>query len=137
MKEIVRLCKKHSLPILALLLVATSIFCFSTGVFSATATAQIFGDYNFIARKLAHVSEYAVLFLVSRYAMSKLLPQRSTLVHCVAALTLAALYAATDEWHQTFVPNRTGNVVDMYIDWCGALIGLTLFAGVKLLQRVR
>ncbi len=38
----------------------------------------------------------------------------------VAALWLAALYAATDEFHQTFVPSREGCLRDVAIDSSGA-----------------
>jgi len=137
MKEPRSLCKMCVLPVLALLLVAGMIFCFSTGAFSATVTAQYFGEYNVIARKFAHMSEYALLFLIGRFALSRVLPRRSTLFHCAAALAVAALYAATDEWHQTFVPDRTGSVVDMYIDWCGAVLGLASFSVYSLLSRTR
>jgi VanZ family protein len=41
-----------------------------------------------------------------------------------AALGIAVLYAATDEFHQNFVPNRTGSLKDVGIDTAGALLGL-------------
>ncbi|MCB0216356.1 MAG: VanZ family protein [Caldilineae bacterium] len=37
------------------------------------------------------------------------------------ALGLSLLYAASDEWHQTFVPGRHGQVTDVVIDGLGAL----------------
>jgi VanZ family protein len=37
---------------------------------------------------------------------------------------LTALYASTDEFHQTFVPGRHGSAVDVAIDSTGALIAL-------------
>jgi VanZ family protein len=42
------------------------------------------------------------------------------------ALLIAAAYAATDEWHQSFVPSRTAAFDDVLIDSTGALIGLSL-----------
>lgn len=39
-----------------------------------------------------------------------------------AALIFAALFAASDEWHQTFVPDRDGCVRDVVIDCAGALV---------------
>ncbi|MOA68833.1 VanZ like family protein [compost metagenome] len=43
-----------------------------------------------------------------------------------AALTwgAAVLYAASDEWHQSFVPNRGPAVMDVAIDSMGALFGV-------------
>lgn len=37
---------------------------------------------------------------------------------------LTVLYAATDEWHQTFVPGRHGQPYDIGIDALGALLAL-------------
>ena len=42
------------------------------------------------------------------------------------AWSLVFLYAASDELHQVFVPNRTGLVSDVAVDVSGAAIGLTL-----------
>ena len=37
------------------------------------------------------------------------------------------LYAATDEFHQLFVPGRGAQVRDVVIDTCGSLIGTAVF----------
>lgn len=42
------------------------------------------------------------------------------------ALTLVFVYAATDEFHQVFVPQRTAMVSDIFIDVAGGAIGLLL-----------
>jgi VanZ family protein len=39
------------------------------------------------------------------------------------AVALAMAVAVTDEWHQTFVPSRTGTPGDVLIDMIGAAIG--------------
>lgn len=38
------------------------------------------------------------------------------------AMGLAALYGATDEWHQSFVPSRTADINDWIADVLGALM---------------
>jgi VanZ family protein len=40
----------------------------------------------------------------------------------------------TDEWHQSFVPNRTSSVKDVLIDATGALIVLVLTLLMKLVK---
>lgn len=40
------------------------------------------------------------------------------------AMCVAALYAATDELHQAFVPSRTGSAIDVLIDSAGAILGV-------------
>jgi VanZ family protein len=96
------------------------------------------------ARKTAHVTEYAILALVlwralhqsrARRAEEDLtLPpgsraERSPWSWRIAALALglAVLYAATDEFHQSFIPSRTAEVRDVFIDAFGAALGLFAF----------
>ena len=47
----------------------------------------------------------------------------------VIAIVLTALYASTDEFHQLFVPGRSGQVRDVLIDSCGAAIGVLIAWG--------
>jgi len=41
----------------------------------------------------------------------------------------AAIFAVTDEFHQSFVPSRTESPVDVMIDICGAVVGLVICMG--------
>jgi VanZ family protein len=41
-------------------------------------------------------------------------------------LAVASAYAATDEWHQSFVPLRDANVLDWFADSVGATAGVAL-----------
>jgi VanZ family protein len=40
---------------------------------------------------------------------------------------LASVYAATDEWHQLFVPQRSADVADWAADVVGAAAGSSLY----------
>ncbi len=72
-------------------------------------------------RKLAHITEYAVLALLVFRALyaGPLTVGRSLL----GAIVLSAAYAATDEFHQSFVASRTGAVSDVLLDTFGAGLG--------------
>ena len=75
------------------------------------------GTWDLVLRKLAHVTEYAILgFLLARAV------RRPGL-----AVVLAAGYAATDEVHQTFVRGRHGAPLDVAIDTAGALAGVLVW----------
>jgi VanZ family protein len=79
-------------------------------------------------RKSAHAVEYAVLgFLIWRvlHSTASLASQRPARHFCLALL-LAALYAASDEAHQIFVPGRNAAVADVFLDTCGAGLGLAV-----------
>lgn len=49
------------------------------------------------------------------------------------AWLLATAYAASDEFHQIFVPGRTPKVTDVMLDSAGVLLGL----GIMLLRQKR
>ncbi|MCM1049184.1 MAG: VanZ family protein [Clostridiales bacterium] len=72
-------------------------------------------------RKAAHMTEYAVLAVLLYIWLGK----------WQAAVILAALYAASDEIHQLFVPGRAGRLGDVIIDSAGAFLGVFIFMGVK------
>lgn len=79
---------------------------------------------DFLLRKLAHMAEYAVLFVLLLRAID--VNNRLMWKHyCLAAL-LAVLYAFTDEWHQLYVPGREGSVRDVIIDSAGIVGALVV-----------
>jgi VanZ family protein len=45
------------------------------------------------------------------------------------AILFVALYASSDEWHQTFVPGREGCIRDVCIDTTGAVFGILIWWG--------
>jgi VanZ family protein len=78
-------------------------------------------------RKCAHLTEFAILALLVWRARRKPFrgDQRPWLwEHAAEALWAAIFYAASDEFHQTFVPSREGCVRDVMIDSTGAALGL-------------
>ena len=70
------------------------------------------GALDLILRKLAHMAEYAALWLLWWRALGYR--------HGVAAVLIALGYAITDEYHQTFVDGRVGTPVDVLIDAAGS-----------------
>jgi VanZ family protein len=81
------------------------------------------------ARKCAHVTEYAVLGLLLWRAFRSIQLLRSkSLLAFAAVLAGCSLFAASDEFHQTFVKSRTPSVHDVLLDVGGALLGLLIAA---------
>ncbi|HLP75870.1 MAG TPA: VanZ family protein [Candidatus Paceibacterota bacterium] len=81
------------------------------------------------ARKCAHLTEYAILAILFWRAIrqpAKADPRPWSPKLAAAAVLFVALYASTDEYHQTFVPSREGCVRDVLIDTSGAAIGMFL-----------
>ena len=85
-------------------------------------------------RKAAHMTEYAILGLLSFAFYRGILKKEKR--QFLAALLTAAVYAATDEFHQYFIPGRSAEVMDVCIDTLGALIGLAiLFFTLKVVRK--
>ena len=127
----------HYLPLIAWL---AFISFASSGSFSAGNTSRIIGPLilwlfpnttpetllmvHFITRKLAHFTEYAILgFLAARAFRTSPSPAISNRWFLISA-TLIVTFALLDEYHQSFVPTRTGSIYDSFIDIAGGLTAL-------------
>ena len=85
-------------------------------------------------RKAAHMTEYAILGLLSFAFYRGILKKEKR--QFLSALLTAAVYAATDEFHQYFIPGRSAEVMDVCIDTLGASIGLAiLFFTLKVVRK--
>ena len=112
----------------------------SSGSFSAGNTSRIIGPLvlwlfpntsmetlatiHFVTRKVAHFTEYAILgFLAARAFRSSPRPSIRQRWFLMSA-ALIVVFALLDEYHQSFVPNRTGTIYDSFIDIAGGLTAL-------------
>jgi VanZ family protein len=84
-----------------------------------------------LVRKTAHAAEYAVLAWLVARALDP--PHGPSQLHRTPSITrvvwvflLCLAFAAGDEFHQTLVPGRCGQVRDVAIDATGVAIGLLL-----------
>lgn len=98
------------------------IYYFSDQPNSNEVTLHYFGGLNFWVRKIAHVTEYAILFVLCRYALQQ--HPKATLI----AFGMSVLYASTDELHQHFVFGRSASFGDVLIDSLGPVIVIALLA---------
>ena len=84
-------------------------------------------------RKGAHITVYFFLgaFLVNMYCHYTNTPK--TII--ILALITSILYAISDELHQTFIPGRSGEVLDVIYDTLGASFGIIIMYYLK--QRIK
>lgn len=80
-------------------------------------------------RKAAHMTEYAILAVSVFFALTfwtnteKMLYFFTVVISCV--------YAASDEFHQLFVPGRSGMPSDVLVDSLGVLAAVIVIAAVR------
>ena len=86
-------------------------------------------EIHHLLRKSAHLTEYAVLALLLWRAVRRPVkndPRPWRWAEAGLALAGVFAYAATDEFHQIYVPNRTPLISDVLIDTTGGVAGLLL-----------
>jgi glycosyltransferase involved in cell wall biosynthesis len=99
-------------------------------------TGVSYGDFygwNFFIRKAGHVLLYGSLGAVLYRLLRRYVPgaRRTTWSAACAGLAVlgTAFVASLDEWHQTFIPSRTGTVQDVMLDTSAAIAAQVLILG--------
>ncbi len=107
------------------------IFAFSHQAHSGRITEEYLGDANIPVRKLAHMTEFALLYILTYRTLfeAKVKALQSTKLLSLTSFVLTVAYAALDEWHQSFVPGRSSQFTDVLVDATGTLIALALVWG--------
>ena len=98
-------------------------------IFNISDTEKV----SFIVRKCAHVSEFFILGILVINLISKYNVKNSYLL----SFFVCVLYASSDEFHQLFVPGRSGQVADIFIDLIGVVLGLSIYCLIKYFKSLR
>jgi VanZ family protein len=128
-------------------------YYFSTDVFSADNTRSVLDKiflwfsphaskhailtFNYIVRKSAHFTEYAILgaLLFRAFRSSDVLRWRFKWV--AYSFMFSVAWALLDELHQTFTQKRGGSIWDSLLDSSGALVMLAVISIVARRPRIR
>jgi len=91
-----------------------------------------FEPYHVFLRKSGHVFGYGLLSVLLFRAWRETLPSASggrwSLRWASIAIMGTAIVASLDEWHQMYLPTRTGTVHDIFLDTCAGIAAqLALF----------
>ena len=76
---------------------------------------------SFVIRKLAHLTEYAILGLL----FTNMLVNYNKKIYL--SIIICFLYSVSDELHQFFVPGRSLQFRDIIIDFVGILFGILMY----------
>jgi VanZ family protein len=95
-------------------------------------------DWNVIhhmIRKCGHFFGYGALGVLWLRAWWMTLPHSRFFTDALLALLGTGVVASCDEWHQSFLPNRTGSVWDVLLDCGGALtLQLAVFLYIRMMR---
>jgi VanZ family protein len=93
-------------------------------IFYLSSQEQVGPDLPAFTRVIAHFTEYALLATLWAWALCPAMGRRALYV----AATISLLYAITDEIHQSFVPGRDADPLDVLVDAVGIATALSLGA---------
>mgnify|MGYP002577438118 FL=1 len=114
------------------------IFLFSNqdGSTSTSLTNGILEKYLFfvdsdmffmIIRKMAHITEYFILGILVLNFINEFKVDKKIIISILICFILASF----DEFHQLFIPDRTGRLLDVFIDMIGASLGILILSLIK------
>ena len=93
------------------------------------------GFIHFSIRKTGHFTGYGLLGLAWLRAWWLTFPRSRFWSDAVFAVLGTAVIASSDEFHQRFLPNRTGSPWDVLLDCCGAMFMCLVVYGIACLAR--
>ena len=97
---------------------------FALGIFYMSSQSNPLGAgwFDFIPNidKLAHTIEYFILASLICFALRNA-HQMELKRALITGAILAALYGITDEYHQSFIPQRSMDIFDWLADFAGAM----------------
>ena len=100
-------------------------WCLIIFAFSSLPTLPKVGFiwWDFVLKKSAHMIEYGILFFLVWRAMSKSFGQKISKIKIFwISLIFCIIYAASDEYHQSFVTGRSSRVFDVGFDTLGMFL---------------
>ena len=122
---------KKVIKLLLIILWLLVIFIFSNqdGTTSTALTNGVLEKYLFfidsdmffiVIRKIAHITEYLILGILVFSFVNEFKIDRKIII----SLLICLIFSSLDEFHQLFIPGRTGKILDVFIDMIGVLLGI-------------
>lgn len=129
---------KKIIKLLFIIIWLLVIFLFSNqdGSTSTSLTNGILEKYLFfvdsdiffmIIRKMAHITEYFILGILVLNFINEFKVDKKIIISILICFILASF----DEFHQLFIPDRTGCLLDVFIDMIGASLGILILSLIK------
>lgn len=95
---------------------------------NAQKLAHVSQLINAPMRKVIHATVYFVLAFFIMILLNIIFDHKKYLITLTIALVFCVGFAILDEYHQTFVAGRTGQMLDVFIDSIGAICGIIFYS---------
>lgn len=95
---------------------------------NAQKLARVSQLINAPMRKVIHTTVYFVLAFFVMILLNIIFDHKKYLLTLIIAVVLCIGFAMLDEYHQTFVEGRTGQILDVCIDSVGAICGVLFYS---------
>ena len=105
--------------------VAYAALIFALSHQSSPPGAEWFAAYDY----LVHFFEYGVFALTLLWGATSGFRLSLTIKSAALVFAVAVLYALSDEWHQSLVPNRDASLLDVASDALGATTSVMIVYG--------
>ena len=98
--------------------------------------AKVIDKIEDVIRKIAHFSLYALIgFLLMALFSTYNINEKNKII---STIIIGAIYAISDEFHQSFIPGRSGQVSDVFLDTLGVTVGgLFIILIIKTVKKFR
>ena len=97
---------------------------YMTAIFILSSMSDLGTPPGGVSDKSLHMLSYAVLGVLLLLPLAKAALSRVTWRRALLAIALATLYGVSDEFHQSFVPGRSSELLDVAADAAGATLGV-------------
>ena len=86
-------------------------------------------------RKVIHATVYFMLALFIMLLLNIIFEHKKYWLSMIIAIGICIVFAITDEYHQTLVAGRTGQLLDVLIDSAGAMVGILFYSTYQLVYK--
>ncbi len=111
----------------------TGVFAYAAAIFAVSSSPQPFGVQTLppFADKIIHAGVFGGFSFTVRMALRRSRPGVSAVRLSLSAIAITVIYGLTDEVHQSFVPGREMDILDLAADAAGACMVqvATLYGG--------
>lgn len=100
-----------------------------------TPSEELIATLDALLRNLAHGSVFFVLGILTSFAFTHVNVQDFR--NALLSLGIGIFYAASDEWHQAFIPGRASQLSDFLIDAAGVILAVLVYQVISTLRFLR